>query len=112
MNNQIDETKEKIADNDETMKKQAEELKELLKTRCTATTLYIKNLKNNRDILGLLAVVKEAIQKFKPSLMEVDQLTPVLEKFGNFLNIYAQEHAEIFAEIMYDVNGVEARTKK
>jgi peptidoglycan hydrolase CwlO-like protein len=48
LNNQIDETRDQIRENNETMAKQAAELKELLESRCSATTLYIRNLNNNR----------------------------------------------------------------
>jgi hypothetical protein len=108
---EISERRETIVENVKTMKQSAADLAALLNRRCEATKAYIRNIKNNRETLGVLEVVQKAIQNFHPKLLQVSDLQSVMTRFGNFINLYAKEHKEVFAQLMYDVNGVNARTK-
>merc|ERR1712137_287880 len=111
-NDEITERRETIAQNIKTMKTSAADLVALLNIRCEATKVYIRNIKNNRETLGVLDVVQKAIQNFHPKLLQVSDIHYVMERFGNFINLYAKEHKEVFAQIMYDVGGVHKRTKE
>ena len=106
----IKSTETTIADNTETIETQKKELQDLLNQRCEATKVYINSLKNNRDALRLFNIIRKAIKGFNPALLDVSELKSVLNRFGNFINIYAKDHSEVFSQIMYDVNGVHERT--
>ena len=103
LTNKIAATNQTIIDNTETMETQKNELKDLLDRRCEATKVYINSLKNNRDALRLFGIIREAVNGFNPSFLDVSELQQVMKRFGNFINIYAKDHFQVFADILKDV---------
>lgn len=97
--NQIAEDTDRIATNNE-------RVENLLNDRCTQNRNYITGLKQNKQALAIIQILRDAVNNFNPSLLEKKHLRVVAKRFINFLQFASKQHITGLSQILQDINAV------
>lgn len=105
LNDTISEYTQKILENQQ-------KIENLLQQRCDANSQYIDSLKNNKQLLALIEILREAVQQFNQSFVQKKQFDLVHSKLIVFLNRYTlRKKARMsFLQNKQDVPDVQERT--
>lgn len=115
----LNEANETSTDLNDTLSDYAQKIEEnqqkidnLLQQRCDANSQYIDSLKNNKQLLALIEILREAVQQFNQSFVQKKQFDLVHSKLIVFLNRYTlRKKARMgFLQNKQDVPAVEERT--
>lgn len=110
---QIEDTQNQIETDSARIVTNNERLEALLDQRCTQNRNYISGLKQNKQALAIIQILRDAIESFNPSLLEKKHLRVVAKRFVNFLQFASKQHITGLSQILQDiaeVPDVEERT--
>lgn len=111
----IAETENQIAEDTDRIATNNERVENLLNDRCTQNRNYITGLKQNKQALAIIQILRDAVNNFNPSLLEKKHLRIVAKRFINFLQFASKQHITGLSQILQDINAVpdvQERTSK
>ena len=108
----IADTQEEIAKDSAQIVTNNDRVNSLLDARCTQNRAYISGLKRNKQTLAIIAILREAVNGFNPSLLEKKNLKVVAKRFVNFLQFANKQHLTGLAQLLQDVPDVQERTSE
>lgn len=108
----IADTQEEIATDSAQIVTNNDRVNSLLDARCTQNRAYITGLKRSKQTLAIIAILREAVNSFNPSLLEKKNLKVVAKRFVNFLQFSSKQHITGLAQLLQDVPDVQERTSE
>ena len=110
---EIADTQEKIATDSARIVTNTDRVEALLQDRCTQNRNYITGLKQNKQALAIIQILRDAVNNFNPSLLEKKHLRVVAKRFINFLQFASKQHIAGLNQVLQDIPAtpdVEERT--
>ena len=103
---EISDTEEEITTDSAQIVTNDDRVNTLLDARCTQNRNYITGLKQNKQTLAIIHILRDAINNFNPSLLEKKHLKIVANRFINFLQFANKQHITGLAQLLQDIPDV------